>query len=285
MSDLPGCLLAMPPRIIHANAYPFQSRERIPTSGSESLHLFAILRGTGQLQISGTTWPLAAGTIAVAPWGHPWTFQSAARPALALISVHLQFLPWSAPTPALRCWLHGRDRASAPPPDQPDLGCGVVHPANAPQVLELAQAAAAAWDAAGDPGRELRLRALALDLLAELLPRPAAGAPAHAAARQVRELTDWLRFAPLSGITRSDLEQRCGRRRSAFGAAFKAVTGLPPAAFLMRRRLQEAHRLLCTTDLPISAIAARVGFADAFHFSRNFRTWHGCSPRQARQRG
>jgi AraC-like DNA-binding protein len=79
-------------------------------------------------------------------------------------------------------------------------------------------------------------------------------------------------------VTRSELERRSGLGRSAFGAAFRRMTGATPAAWLLNRRLAEARRLLITTSEPVAVIATRTGFADPFHFSRAVRARFGVSP-------
>ncbi|MBQ8351332.1 MAG: PocR ligand-binding domain-containing protein [Clostridia bacterium] len=54
------------------------------------------------------------------------------------------------------------------------------------------------------------------------------------------------------------------------------------AAYIRRVRLSEAEKLLKTTDLPIDAIAARVGFEDYTYFLRVFKQAYGRSPRALR---
>lgn len=62
----------------------------------------------------------------------------------------------------------------------------------------------------------------------------------------------------------------------------KALTGQSTASYIKRVRLQEAQKLLNTTDLPIGDIALKVGFKDFSHFSRSFLKEFGSSPSQAR---
>lgn len=50
----------------------------------------------------------------------------------------------------------------------------------------------------------------------------------------------------------------------------KALTGQPTATFIRKSRLQEAKKMIMTTDLPIGEIALSVGFKDFSHFSRSF---------------
>ena len=59
--------------------------------------------------------------------------------------------------------------------------------------------------------------------------------------------------------------------RTVFSERFRDAFGTSPMAFVRQARLQEAAKLLRSTDLPVKAIAARVGFASRSHFSRAFR--------------
>lgn len=52
---------------------------------------------------------------------------------------------------------------------------------------------------------------------------------------------------------------------------------------LTRRRMDEAVRLLSTTDLPIGELAEELGFADSRYFSQVFRRHTGRTPSQYRQ--
>jgi AraC-like DNA-binding protein len=54
--------------------------------------------------------------------------------------------------------------------------------------------------------------------------------------------------------------------------------GIPPKVLQGRLRLDRAKELLATSDQTIEAIAAHVGFSDAFYFSRVFNRREGCSP-------
>ncbi|MEK7414478.1 MAG: hypothetical protein AAB263_14280, partial [Planctomycetota bacterium] len=229
MPDHYRSLLRQPPRIILANAYPFAANELIPASCSASEHVMVVIRGKGSLTIGQSQWQLTPGTVAVAPWGVPWELQSAHRPVLAMLSVHLHFLPWYAPAPGeLIGWHHGRSEGPPAPQPRAPLGSGVLDVPSSNRVTELALRAAEHWDLRSDPRRELRLRGLALELVGELLPVNRRTSSLHPAAGSIRELLDWLRFAPLNNLTRADLERHSGLGRSTLGAAFRAATGLPP---------------------------------------------------------
>ena len=57
---------------------------------------------------------------------------------------------------------------------------------------------------------------------------------------------------------------------------------MPPIAWSNRRRAERAAILLATTDEPIAAIGARVGWPDPSYFSRRFRQEFGVGARTYR---
>ncbi|MEU2041933.1 GlxA family transcriptional regulator [Nocardia niwae] len=59
---------------------------------------------------------------------------------------------------------------------------------------------------------------------------------------------------------------------------FADQLGTSPGAWLLSRRVAEARTLLEETDLPVEAIAARVGLASAVNLRRRFRTQVGTTP-------
>ncbi|MCB9593283.1 MAG: helix-turn-helix domain-containing protein [Sandaracinaceae bacterium] len=64
---------------------------------------------------------------------------------------------------------------------------------------------------------------------------------------------------------------------------FVAATGLAPARFLRRLRIENAARLLATTDLPIEQVAERVGYEDERAFRRAFGRDQRRSPAEYRR--
>ena len=66
--------------------------------------------------------------------------------------------------------------------------------------------------------------------------------------------------------------------QSRFISQFKQITGLPPIHFLTVCRLEQARKLLISTDLPLSQIAVDSGFCAPQHFSVQFKRSFGMSP-------
>ena len=65
---------------------------------------------------------------------------------------------------------------------------------------------------------------------------------------------------------------------------FSAVAGLPPMAYLRRRRLELATSLLANSEHPVGEVGNLVGWPDASYFTRRFRTEYGLSPSAYRSR-
>lgn len=63
-----------------------------------------------------------------------------------------------------------------------------------------------------------------------------------------------------------------------FARQFRATTGLPPYAYVIKRRVEQAESLLRGTDMPISEIALALGFSSQSHFTTTFRRGMGLTP-------
>ena len=88
---------------------------------------------------------------------------------------------------------------------------------------------------------------------------------------------------PTAHIGVEETARQAGVRRSCLYRAFQEEFGCSPSAYLTRYRIQRACQLLRHSTLPVSAVAASVGFEDPFYFSRAFRREVGCSPTAYRE--
>jgi transcriptional regulator GlxA family with amidase domain len=78
------------------------------------------------------------------------------------------------------------------------------------------------------------------------------------------------------------LAHAAGLSRAAFARRFAEAVGEPPLGHLTRWRLALAADLLAGTELTLGAIAARVGYADAFALSAAFKRRYGAPPSRYR---
>lgn len=79
------------------------------------------------------------------------------------------------------------------------------------------------------------------------------------------------------------LAQHCHLADAYLSRIFKAELGMGPAEYWRRIRLEQAQKLLTSTKLPLSHIAAACGFSSARAFSQLFRRSRGISPADYRQ--
>ncbi len=81
-----------------------------------------------------------------------------------------------------------------------------------------------------------------------------------------------------------ELAQELGMSVSSFHQHFKLVTAMSPLQFQKRIRLQEARRLMLGEDLDATSAAYQVGYNDAAHFSREYKSLFGDPPLRDMQR-
>jgi AraC-like DNA-binding protein len=82
----------------------------------------------------------------------------------------------------------------------------------------------------------------------------------------------------------ADLARELGMSVSGLHHHFKAVTAMSPMQFQKHLRLQEARRLMLSEDLDAASTAYRLGYHDAAHFNRDYKSLFGISPMRDVQR-
>lgn len=95
---------------------------------------------------------------------------------------------------------------------------------------------------------------------------------------------DWALSHLDQPLSVEELAAHAGMSRRNFTRRFTEVTGATPARWVMARRLDEARRLLETTDHPIGRIATACGFASAVTFRQNFTAAYSTTPTSYRHR-
>lgn len=82
----------------------------------------------------------------------------------------------------------------------------------------------------------------------------------------------------------ADLAARARMSTRSFTRHFQQTTGTSPARWVLARRLDEARRLLETTDRSIAQVAALCGFASPVTFRQNFVAAYATTPSSYRKR-
>jgi AraC-like DNA-binding protein len=81
-----------------------------------------------------------------------------------------------------------------------------------------------------------------------------------------------------------DLARELGMSVSGLHHHFKAVTAMSPLQFQKQIRLQEARSLMLSQDFDAASAAYRVGYHDASHFNREYKSLFGITPMRDVQR-
>jgi len=100
---------------------------------------------------------------------------------------------------------------------------------------------------------------------------------------QVRRVEAYIDANLAARINLDNLSEVARLSTSHFSRAFKRSFGMAPYAFVLRRRMEHAQRLMLTTQTPLCEIALECGLSDQSHFSRLFQRTIGTSPNKWRR--
>lgn len=84
-------------------------------------------------------------------------------------------------------------------------------------------------------------------------------------------------------IKASEVAQMCHLSYSYFSRIFKQYMKKSFSEYLNYIRMSNAEKLLTSTDLPVTEIASKCGFANSSYFIKQFREHKGISPKQFRK--
>ncbi|MDD6174813.1 MAG: AraC family transcriptional regulator [Firmicutes bacterium] len=100
---------------------------------------------------------------------------------------------------------------------------------------------------------------------------------------RIKKVLEYIHEDPSHPFTLEDLTARAGVKKTLFLQSFRNVTGTSPKQYIIGLRLESARSLLLETQMPVSQIAEKCGFTDAFYFSRRFKAKFSESPQQYRK--
>jgi len=116
------------------------------------------------------------------------------------------------------------------------------------------------------------------------LPFSSMATPRHHQDQAIADVQAWLADNYALPNPVALMARRSGLRDRTFKRRFHQATGYTPIEYVHALRVEEAKHMLETSDLPVDAVAAEVGYADPAHFSRLFRRQAGTTPAQWRRR-
>ncbi len=134
---------------------------------------------------------------------------------------------------------------------------------------------------AGGPLERVRTRVCLLNVLFQVLKE--AG---DTGAALPDDIADSIRYIRESRGEMPDIARMAARvnlSESRFKQKFKQATGIPPAEFMVREKIDAARRLLESGQRTVTSIAMELGFSSSQHFSVLFKKYVGESPVQYRK--
>jgi AraC-like DNA-binding protein len=170
----------------------------------------------------------------------------------------------------MQCQANTKNGTAAP--TEPDI---------LPSLAKLLESARREFDADREVAKALLVRAASL--LRVEIDRQATDTDPHnktggLAAWQMRRLNVFIEARLDQPIHLKELSAISKLSTAYFSRAFKLTFQETPHAYIVRHRLERAETLMLTTDLLLSDIAARCGFADQAHLCRLFRQHYAKSP-------
>jgi YesN/AraC family two-component response regulator len=99
----------------------------------------------------------------------------------------------------------------------------------------------------------------------------------------VRRILQYINQNFTKNINLTSLSQSLHLNKYYICHCFKEATGYTINNYLMSKRIEEAKKLLHTTDEPIGQISEKLGFNTLVHFSRSFKQYAGVSPQNYRK--
>ncbi|MEU4623446.1 helix-turn-helix domain-containing protein [Actinoplanes sp. NPDC023801] len=108
--------------------------------------------------------------------------------------------------------------------------------------------------------------------------------PQHSTGDPIAATIEWALRHLAGDLSVDRLADVAHLSRRTFIRTFQASTGETPAAWVKRRRLDEARRLLESTDLLIDQVAVACGFGSAVTLRQNFAAAFDTSPSEYRRR-
>jgi AraC family transcriptional regulator len=102
---------------------------------------------------------------------------------------------------------------------------------------------------------------------------------------ELRRITDYIESHIDRGLTLAGLAHEARLSPYHFARMFKLSTGRSPHRYVVERRVERARDLLVNTDLPLSEVALRAGFADQSHLAKQTRRFLGITPKELRRLG
>lgn len=93
------------------------------------------------------------------------------------------------------------------------------------------------------------------------------------------DIVEFLEQNYMNDLSMEDIAYYTGRSLATFKRDFKKVSELSPQKWLIRRRLEAAHRMISSGTKRVTEACFDVGFKNLSHFSKVYKDFYGVAPR------
>lgn len=135
-----------------------------------------------------------------------------------------------------------------------------------------------------DEGFLERLATLMLEQAYRVLTTPATRGfdPRHTHFDRLQAVLGYIHQHLQEELSSETLAEQARVSQVHFRRLFQEAMGTPPHRYVLSARLEQARKLLGTTNLPISRIAEDCGFSSQSHLTERFREAHAATPAEFR---
>jgi len=92
------------------------------------------------------------------------------------------------------------------------------------------------------------------------------------------DIVEFLEQNYMNDLSMEDIAYYTGRSLATFKRDFKKVSELSPQKWLIRRRLEAAHRMISSGTKRVTEACFDVGFKNLSHFSKVYKDFYGVAP-------
>jgi len=132
------------------------------------------------------------------------------------------------------------------------------------------------FDRTDDPLRIIELQNLILRFLLDVL-HASRNSPAGITSL-MRDMQRFIAENVDRALTVRELARQAGLSEPRFKARFSQEVGVPPAEYVMRRKIDHAKRMFQTGNASVTEAAMRLGFSSSQYFATVFRRYTGTTP-------
>ncbi|PTS87869.1 MULTISPECIES: helix-turn-helix transcriptional regulator [unclassified Caulobacter] len=129
----------------------------------------------------------------------------------------------------------------------------------------------------------VQLQALVLAISQTFGPAPEDLSSPLSSLSRFRPILDQLSRFPFRTLTLEEAASRCAMSPAYFSRCFSRTFGTGFIAYQGRLRLQQAARIIATSDEPISQVGYRLGFRSPAYFAYCFKSLFGVTPSEHRR--